>query len=364
MKGLLFTMLMVAVCGFAQDRPEPRVQVALLLDTSSSMDGLIDQARTRLWRVVNELARAQKGGVTADMEVALYEYGNSGLHAEGGYIRRVVALTTDLDEISEQLFALTTNGGDEYCGQVIENALGNLSWSNATDDYKAVFIAGNEPFTQGPVDFRTVCRAAIARGITVNTIYCGNELEGRNTHWKEGADLADGRYMCIDQNQAIADMDAPQDDRILTLNTQLNETYIAFGNKRENKMRQSRQDRVLAGRSKEAAVERSVAKSSANYAAMDWDVVSAYENDENALTEVEEEALPEPMRAMTAEEREAFVKENLSLRNEIKAEMEKLRKEREAFLARKRAELGGSLDDAMMDAVRAQMKARGFASGN
>jgi hypothetical protein len=38
----------------APARAASRVQIALLLDTSNSMDGLIDQARSQLWRVVNE----------------------------------------------------------------------------------------------------------------------------------------------------------------------------------------------------------------------------------------------------------------------------------------------------------------------
>ncbi|RPI65426.1 MAG: hypothetical protein EHM44_00590, partial [Ignavibacteriales bacterium] len=32
------------------------IQLALLLDTSNSMDGLIDQAKSQLWKIVNELA--------------------------------------------------------------------------------------------------------------------------------------------------------------------------------------------------------------------------------------------------------------------------------------------------------------------
>src|SRR5256714_7472776 len=85
---------------------KPAIQVAILLDTSNSMDGLIDQARTQLWRVVNEFATAKRNGQSPDLEVALYEYGNDGLPEEKGYIRRVLPLTTDLDKVSEELFAL------------------------------------------------------------------------------------------------------------------------------------------------------------------------------------------------------------------------------------------------------------------
>lgn len=56
-----------------------RVQIALLLDTSNSMDGLIGQAKTQLWKVVNSFIDARRDGEAPFVEVALYEYGNNGL---------------------------------------------------------------------------------------------------------------------------------------------------------------------------------------------------------------------------------------------------------------------------------------------
>ncbi|MEA2489658.1 MAG: hypothetical protein QOH21_1450, partial [Acidobacteriota bacterium] len=184
----------------------PVIQVAILLDTSSSMDGLIDQARTQLWRVVNELATAKKQGASPDLQVALYEYGNDGLSAEKGYVRKVLPLTNDLDRVSEELFALKTNGGEEYCGKVIAEAVKGLDWSISNHDLKIIFIAGNEAFTQGSVDFRDSCKTAITRGIVVNTIFCGDQQSGIDTHWKDGADLADGRFTSIDQNYRVAEV--------------------------------------------------------------------------------------------------------------------------------------------------------------
>ncbi|MEO7992108.1 MAG: hypothetical protein ABI663_21325, partial [Chryseolinea sp.] len=40
------------------------IMLALLLDTSNSMDGLIDQAKSQLWRIVNEVAAAKSGDGT------------------------------------------------------------------------------------------------------------------------------------------------------------------------------------------------------------------------------------------------------------------------------------------------------------
>src|SRR3954470_4125684 len=95
------------------------ILLALLLDTSNSMDGLIDQAKSQLWKIVNELAAAKCGdGAKPNIKIALYEYGNSGLPSSEGYIRQVSGFTTDLDVLSEKLFSLRTNGGEEFCGQV------------------------------------------------------------------------------------------------------------------------------------------------------------------------------------------------------------------------------------------------------
>ncbi|MCA9072414.1 MAG: VWA domain-containing protein, partial [Planctomycetaceae bacterium] len=154
-----------------QDKPATEtkadhIQLAILLDTSNSMDGLINQARTQLWKIVNELATAKRNGQVPQMQVALYEYGKSTLSRESGYLRQLVPLTDDLDKISEELFALKTQGGQEYCGQVIAKATTELKWSDSNDDLKLIFIAGNEPFTQGSVDYKKSCADAIAKGIT------------------------------------------------------------------------------------------------------------------------------------------------------------------------------------------------------
>ena len=116
----------------------PQVQIALLLDTSSSMDGLLEQTKRQLWTVVNAFQNARREGRSARLQIALYEYGNDGLSAEGGYLRQVLPLTTDLDRVSEQLFALKTRGGDEFCGQVIQKATQQLEWSKDRKDLKLI----------------------------------------------------------------------------------------------------------------------------------------------------------------------------------------------------------------------------------
>ena len=142
-----------------------KIQVALLMDTSSSMDGLIEQAKSQLWKIVNELATAKYNGERPMIEIALYHYGNDNLKASDQYVQQILPFTTDLDKVSEELFNLSTNGGEEYCGAVIKDATLNLNWSTSNEDLKLVYIAGNEPFNQGTVNYEKACREAISKGI-------------------------------------------------------------------------------------------------------------------------------------------------------------------------------------------------------
>ncbi|CAM2067894.1 VWA domain-containing protein [Sulfidibacter corallicola] len=336
------------------------IQIALLLDTSGSMNGLIDQARSHLWKIVNTMARAKRHGQAPYLEVALFEYGNSGLSANDGYIRRIQPLTVDLDAISESLFALSTNGGDEYCGQVIQQAL-QLKWSPRTDIYKAIFIAGNEPFNQGSVDFRQVCKSSISKSIVVNTIFCGNEGEGIQTFWKEGADLADGSYTTINQNQRVAQISAPQDKKILELGRKLNETYVAYGRTgAAARTRQKREDSNAARISEEVAVERTVTKASAVYKPSKWDLVDADSAGEVSAAELDAEELPEPMRDMSADERKTYLKDKAEERKKLQAQINELQQERGEYLQKQRKSQTNTLDAAMLEAIRTQMQRKGF----
>ena len=63
-----------------------KIQVALLLDCSNSMDGLIDQAKSRLWNIVNTLTTLKYQGKEPVIEISLYQYGNDNLSSEYVFI--------------------------------------------------------------------------------------------------------------------------------------------------------------------------------------------------------------------------------------------------------------------------------------
>jgi len=343
----------------------PLVQIAVLLDTSSSMSGLIEQAKTQLWKLVNEFITAKQDGKTPVVQVALYEYGKSSLKADENWIRQIQPLTRDLDKVSEELFALTTNGGEEYCGAVIQRATKDLAWDANPKVYKAIFIAGNEPFSQGPVDSKKSCQNAIAKGIIVNTIHCGSEAQGIAEHWNQGALLADGKYLVIDQNQAIVHIEAPQDKEIVKLNEKLNSTYINYGSAAPAaKARQIEQDNNAAANAPSGAeVQRVISKVGKSYFNSSWDLVDACQQKEFDITKVKEADLPEEMKKMTVDERKAYLEKKIAERAEIQKQVLALNKEREAYVATKRKESTktDTLDTAMSKALRAQAEKQGIA---
>jgi hypothetical protein len=334
-----------------------KVQIALLLDTSNSMDGLIDQAKSQLWKIVNEMALAKYDGQTPELQIALYEYGNDGLPSSEGYIRQVSQFTTDLDKISEDLFALKTNGGSEFCGQVIDVSLKQLQWSASNEDLKMIFIAGNEPFTQGPVNYKESCKSAIGKGIIVNTIFCGNYQQGINTQWKDGADLADGKYMNIDQNIKEVYIASPYDKAILQLNKQLNETYISYGVVgKKMKARQEVQDANAASMGTGSAINRAQSKSSVNYSNEAWDLVDAVQEDEKALDKLKEEDKPDELKGKSKAEIKKYIEEKKKEREKIQTQITELNAKRDKYVAEKKKENAedNTLDAVMIKAVKEQ----------
>lgn len=345
-------------------RDLPLVQLALLLDTSNSMDGLISQAKSQLWRIVNDLSASRCRGHAPRIEVALYEYGNTRLSSGEGYLRQVLPFTSDLDRVSERLFGLTTNGGEEYCGAVILDAVKNLPWSSRASTYKTLFVAGNEPFTQGSVDFRDAVQRAVGKDILVNTIFCGDWREGIQTQWKEGADRGRGAYLVINQDQPIAVTRSPYDDEIERLGRAINETYVAYGTKGADAARR----REVADKMAESAapagasVERSLYKSKKQYAesAKDWDVVEAVTSGVLAPSAVRPDNLPSDWRGKNTEELTAALKAKAAERERLQKELERLGREREAFLKRQAGGPETTLDAAVLKAVRAQAESKGF----
>lgn len=334
-KILLFITLLTGFGTQAQLNPNAKhIQVAILFDTSNSMDGLISQAKSRIWAIVNTLTTLRYNGEIPVIEIALYDYGNDNNTASPNYIRQISALSTDLDVLSQRLFALTTRGGNEYCGAVIDQSLREIPWTNSPTDLRIIYIAGNEPFNQGPVNYKTSCKTANQRDIQINTIYCGNYQMGISEFWYDGAQLGKGEYSNIDANKEVIQYVTPYDAQINQYNDSLNTTYIGYGSERDEKKRnQIDQDKNAETQSISTKVERAAVKSKAAYNNASWDLVDGVQNKSVTLSTMKDDELPDEMKGKTTVEKEAIVQEKSKKRGEYQQKIQALSAEREKYIA-------------------------------
>lgn len=327
----------------AQPRPfknvSPKIQVAILLDVSNSMDGLIGQAKAQLWNMVSVMGRAQCDSVAPAIEIALYEYGRPANGEENGYIKQINAFTNDLDQVSQNLFGLVTNGGDEYCGHVMYTSLNQLAWDASPSNYKVIFIAGNEDFLQGDVTWTQACADAGRKGVIINTIYCGDKLTGIREHWKLGGECGGGSYTNINQNAAIEEIPTPYDSTLFVLNDRLNQTYIAYGaSGQANYYKQAQVDRMNMKMSKSVAAKRVAVKGNKQvYANTSWDLLDATRADSTYIAKVDLSTLPDSLKNKSRAELQQIVQAKQTERTAIQQEIALLNTQRNSYIAANKA---------------------------
>ena len=328
-----------------------KIQVAILLDTSGSMDGLIEQAKSRLWNIVNTLTTLRFNGVAPKIEIALYEYGSYNRY-DGDYIRQITPLTTDLDLISQELFVLTAGGSEEFCGTVINRAVKELEWGSNESDMKLIYIAGNETFAQGKIPYKDAIGRAVGRNIYVHTIHCGSRLSGVKDLWQDAANKGRGRFFNIDSNAKVRHIETPYDDLISEYNSKLNDTYISYGEVGAAKqLNQVVQDRNARSISKANQAERAVSKSKSVYQNSSWDLVDKLKEDSEALATIETEYLPEDLKSKSSDEIKKVVAQKEKERNDIRKEISELAKKREAFIAKESAKADTGAGDDLGKAI-------------
>ena len=346
------------------DGPARRhIDLALCLDTSGSMRGLIESAKQKLWAVVNELETARPRPL---LRVALYQYGNSGLTRASGWVQQLSPLTEDLDAVYGKLFPLRTNGGTEYVARVVRAATQELEWDRGKGTLRMVFVAGNEAATQdNQYPLQDTCKAAASRGVIVNTIFCGADSQGRSTGWLDAARWADGQYAAIDQDRGTVVINTPYDKELADLSAKLNTTYLAYGRGGAGgKARQMAMDRQAGSLSSSAAAERAESKASGLYRAGQWDLVDAAKDGKVKLEALAEADLPEPMKKLTPAERKAYVIEMAKRRAEIQKAIQALSVQRTGYVKKEMSRRGlnekASLDAALRSAARTQAEKKGF----
>jgi len=343
----------------AEDRPH--IDVVFAIDCSGSMGGVIETAKQKVWAIVNEIARAKP---SPELRIGLIGYGN----AMGPF--RVFPLTNDLDEVYKNLLTFKDEGwGDEYVGLAVHRATSDMKWSEGKQIYKVIYVVGNETARQGPeeFDYAKTAPQAIAKGIVVNAIYCGNvDYATATPTWKEMAKLADGSYMEIAGQGGAVVVASPFDKELADLSGKLNTTYVGYGHQRvEKAAAQSSNDAAAGAFNVQSAAERAGAKSSRQYDNSGWDLVDAMRNQKDFdITKLKEEDLPDELKKMTPEQRKAHVEAKAKERDQIAKQIQDLSGKRDAYVkeevSKKGLDTNKAFDEAVKKSINEQAAKRGF----
>ena len=323
----------------------PKIQAAILLDVSNSMDGLIEQAKAQLWNMVTVMGKTKCNGEIPQIEIALYEYGRKSNDVQKGYVKQISPFTSDLDLLSQHLFSLKTYGGDEYCGQVIHTSLDELNWDTNSKSYKVIFISGNEDFLQGKLHYTQACAEANKKGVIVNTIYCGDRLQGIKEHWNLLGECGNGSFTSINADAKPEDIPTPYDSTLITLNYKLNGTYIYYGKEgRRGEELQRKMDTSNASLKSQASMMRISAKAAKNvYKNESWDLVDAKNDDKQILEKIDFKTLPDSLKNKNKEQLDAIITEKSNERASIQKEIGAVSAKRSVYINKEKAKKAGNI---------------------
>lgn len=349
-----------------------KIEVVFVLDTTSSMSGLIETAKEKIWSIATTLAQAEQ---SPEIHMGLVAYRDRG----DTYVTDVVDLSTDLDTMYGRLMQFAAVGGGdgpESVNKALYDAVHRISWSQDPSSYQVIFLVGDAPphmDYHGEAQYPEIVRTATDRGIIVNTIQCG-DASSTVAPWTEIASLGNGRYLKVDQAGGAFAVTTPYDEELAQLSAQLDDTRLFYGN--DEQMAELDEKVAATERLEEIAttgsrVRRAVfnaTKSGLMNLFGDQDLVADVSSGEISLDAVPAAELPASIRELDREQQEQVIGELAGRRFELQSRIDALAESRASYIDERVEAEGGaedSLDRQLYDVVRGQAAPAGlsFESG-
>jgi len=395
---LLATVLALALMGFARAAELPtkraKVEVVFCLDTTGSMGGLLAGAQQKIWSIVNGIATGQPA---PEIKVGLVAFRDR----SDAYVTQLTDLTANLDDIHAKLFALKAQGGGdgpESVNQALHEAVSQISWASKDEKvYRVIFLVGDAPphmDYSDDVKYAETCKAAVLKDIVINTVRCGTDRKTEE-FWQDVAAKSEGRYTSIAQDGGVQVVATPYDGKLAELSGKLVSTGVYAGRAELRKAAEGAQRRAMADaeelskakdekvlavaadksefRGKSAAAAKAAPETSPAQAGMgmgseagEADLVTAYARDgAKALEGKQAEELPGDMQKLSAEEREAFLKQKSEERDAIQKQIGELSKQRGTFIQTELKKRGGDrgFDGVVLEMLKEQGAKKGISYG-
>jgi Mg-chelatase subunit ChlD len=315
--------------------PKPRIDLAFVLDTTGSMEELIEGAKQKIWSIASDIARGQP---TPELRVGLVAYRDRG----DAYVTRVFPLTANLDEVYANLKTLRAAGGGDTPEDVRAALLAGIrqmQWSEGDQVLRLLFLVGDSPphaYKDEP-DEAAIASEATKKGIAINAVRCGGAGETEKV-WKVIASAADGVYVSIDQGGGMAAVPTPMDARLAALNAELSDTAVAFGEERD---RRAVEGRMIANKAMATPIQADSARFRAASKHVDTnDLVAAVESGKADLDAIPDEKLPEELRAMPKPALKGWVNAKMAKRKAVSTEVLELSTRRDEYLKAEQAKRG------------------------
>jgi len=360
------TLCTVARFTFAKadpDKSKPRIEVCFVLDTTSSMSGLIDGAKQKIWSIANEMISAKP---TPELKLGLIGYRDRG----DEYVVKTFNLTDDIDAIYGHLREFKAEGGGdapESVNEALDEAIHKVSWSNDRKVLKIVFLVGDAPphmdYPNSP-KYTDLCREAVKKDLLINTVQCGN-MPDTQTIWQEIAKLSEGTYAAIAQSGNMAVVSTPMDKELSRLNERISATVIPYGDAKLQA--EVRAKGELAASAPAAAMADRLSFNSKMGKGVQGrgDLVDALNNNETKFESIDSKQLPAELQKLERDELHKRVEQARNDRADLQKKVVALSKQREEYIAAENKRLAGegkgdAFDAKVAETLRAQAAKKGI----
>ncbi len=344
--------------------PRPVVEVAFVLDTTGSMARLIEGAKQKIWSIATAIMDTNP---EAEVRMGLVAYRDIG----DEYVTRIVDLTADTQDFYAQLLELKARGGGDWpesVNEALHAGVTKMAWTKGAKTDRIVFLVGDAPPQmkyEQDVKYPETIRMARERGIVINAVQAGTARDTERV-WREIAQLGEGRYIPIPQSGGqIVVIETPYDVEIIELQRRINGTVIPYGPR-------TQRSRVEQKTAQLAAAPAPVASDMAGYLSRraasaapgeaitgGGDLVADVTAGRQALGAVKDDELPDALRAMSAQERQAHVHRQAKERKALNERMAELVRKRDGHVQEQRKNAprtADSFDRAVAETLRAQVK--------
>jgi hypothetical protein len=311
------------------------VELVFVLDTTSSMSGLIEGAKETIWSVVNDFSSQQP---RPELRVGLVAFRDRG----DAYVTQLTPLTTDLDAVYGTLASLQAQGGGDGPESVLKglaDAVHQQPWTESGRVFRSIFLVGDAPDKHYPDEptAQQVVDAARAKNIYVNAVQCG-QMGGTQAEFELIAKVGNGTFVAVAQDGATARRASPYDGELMELQSQLSGTALPWGS-RSDKSAVEAKLRQVAGSSGFSNAARMSALSKGGgklvTSAGRGDLLDDLEGVE--LDSIADNELPDALRALPAPARKAEVDRRAAERTRLQARIDGLVAQRDAWLTAERA---------------------------